>query len=42
MLQKELDGALEVVHPRAIVLRRNILRIGRFWEVVIQDLLPEA
>ena len=42
MLLKELDGALKAVRRRAIVLRRNVLRVGRFWEVVVQDLLPVA
>ena len=42
MLQKELDGALKAVRRRAIVLRRNALRVDRFWKVIVQDLLPVA
>ena len=40
VLKEELDGALKALRRGAIVLRRDALRIGRFWEMIVQNLLP--
>jgi hypothetical protein len=37
---KKLHGMMEVCLTRAILLDWYILRIGRFWEVLMNNLLP--